>query len=191
MRLTIFIQAPLQLWDQPTRGLDSKTALEFAETLRSAADKEKKSIAVTAYQAGNGIYDTFDKVLILADGHMIYYGPRVQAKSYFEDLGFVCPRGANIADFLTSVTVNTERNIAQGFNDSIPNTPEEFENVYNRSKTCKMMKQLLTPPESMGGQVEDLQLAVEREKRHRKVKMGRRSIYTAGLREQIINCTIR
>jgi hypothetical protein len=36
------------------------------------------------------------------------------AKTYFEDLGFVCPPGVNTADFLTLVTVPTERQVKPG-----------------------------------------------------------------------------
>lgn len=125
-------QSPLQFWDQPTRGLDSKTALEFVETLRKDADVNGKSVVLTTYQAGNGIFDAFNKVIVLAEGRVIYYGLRTAAKSYFEDMGFVCPRGANIADFLTSVTVKTEREIAPGLEHQVPTTPEEFESAYKR-----------------------------------------------------------
>jgi ABC-type multidrug transport system ATPase subunit len=55
--------------------------------MRILADVEKKAIAVTLYQAGNAIYDQFDKVLVIAEGECIYYGPREEAKGYFESLG--------------------------------------------------------------------------------------------------------
>ncbi|KAM0434008.1 hypothetical protein ACHAPT_003952 [Fusarium lateritium] len=184
-------QSPLQFWDQPTRGLDSKTALEFVETLRRDADRNGKSVVLTTYQAGNGIFDAFDKVLVLAEGRVIYYGLRAAAKSYFEDMGFVCPRGANVADFLTSVTVKTEREVASGFEGRIPTTAEEFENAYKRSEVCQLMGRLLQRPENMDDQVEDLKMAVEREKRQRSWRVGKRGVYTAGLREQVINCTQR
>lgn len=181
----------MQFWDQPTRGLDSKTALKFVETLRQNADRNSKSVVLTTYQAGNGIFDAFDKVLVLAEGRVIYYGLRASAQSYFEDMGFICPRGANVADFLTSVTVETERAIAPGFEDHVPTTSEEFEHFYKSSETCRQMSQLLLPPQSMADQVEDLKIAVQREKRQRKWKGSYRSIYTAGLREQVVNCTRR
>ena len=85
------------MWDNPTRGLDSKAALEFARLLRREADENQKTIITTTYQAGNGIYDAFDKILVLADGRVTYYGPRWLAKGYFESLGFTCPKGANVA----------------------------------------------------------------------------------------------
>jgi ATP-binding cassette subfamily G (WHITE) protein 2 (SNQ2) len=58
---------------------------------------------VTLYQAGNGIFDQFDKVLVLDEGKQIYYGPAKMAKQFMEDVGFFCPDGANVADFLTGM----------------------------------------------------------------------------------------
>ncbi|KAJ2898356.1 hypothetical protein MKZ38_003984 [Zalerion maritima] len=55
----------IHLRDQPARGLDSKTALEFAETPRRHVDEEGETIIAIVYQAGNGTYDTFGKVLVL------------------------------------------------------------------------------------------------------------------------------
>ncbi|KAH7152018.1 ABC-2 type transporter-domain-containing protein [Dactylonectria estremocensis] len=184
-------QSPLQFWDQPTRGLDSKTALEFVETLRRDADVNGKSIVLTTYQAGNGIFDCFNKVIVLAEGRVIYCGPRADAKAYFEDMGFVCPKGANIADFLTSVTVKTEREIAHGFEQRVPTSAEEFEAAYKRSETFRLMNEHIQQPETLHHQVDDLKMAVEREKRQRRWKLGTRGVYTAGLREQVINCTQR
>ncbi|KAG7289980.1 hypothetical protein NEMBOFW57_006359 [Staphylotrichum longicolle] len=181
---------PMQFWDQPTRGLDSKTALSFAELLRTEADQNGRTIVATMYQAGNGIYKQFDKVLVLADGCVIYYGPANTAQRYFESLGFVCPKGANIADFLTSVTVATERVIAPGFEQTVPNTPQEFESAYMRSSVCRHMRETECPTESLAAEVDGLKAAVQREKKERRLN-GKRSVYTVGLRDQIINCTIR
>jgi hypothetical protein len=143
------------------------------------------------YQAGNAIYNQFDKVLVLADGCVIYYGPVSVARGYFESLGFVCPKGANVADFLTSVTVTTERIIAAGAKDKvIPNTPQEFERAYQESLLCRQMRQTEDPVEMLAAEVDALEDAVQREKKQRRVS-GKRSAYTVGLRDQIVNCTIR
>ncbi|EON96040.1 putative abc multidrug protein [Phaeoacremonium minimum UCRPA7] len=183
-------QSPMQFWDQPTRGLDSKTALEFATTLRKEADRNGKTVVATLYQAGNSIFDKFDKVLVLADGLVIYYGPRSFARQYFESLGFICPKGANIADFLTSVTVKTERVVSPEAEGKVPTTAEEFETAYKNSVTCQQMKQAERTTQSLEKEVQNIQLAVESEKKQRRVG-GKRSVYTVGLKAQIVNCTIR
>ena len=136
------------MWDNPTRGLDSKSAVEFARMLRREADRNDKTIVTTTYQAGNGIYDQFDKVLVLAEGRVTYYGSRRLARQYFEDLGFICPKGANIADFLTSVTVLTERTVRPGCEEKVPNTPEEFEYCYHNSAIYREQLGAIVPRRS-------------------------------------------
>ncbi|KAJ6023722.1 hypothetical protein N7540_004519 [Penicillium herquei] len=183
-------QSPVQMWDNPTRGLDSKAAVEFARLLRREADENDKTIITTTYQAGNGIYDQFDKVLVLADGRVTYYGPRALAKSYFEDLGFICPKGANIADYLTSVTVLTERIVRPGWEETVPNTAEDFEARYQASSICNEERDAIQSPEKLTYETEDLKLAVSSEKKKQHLPR-QQSVYTAGIWSQIRACTLR
>lgn len=172
------------------RGLDSKSAVEFARMLRREANQNEKTMVATMYQAGNGIYNEFDKVLVLADGRVTYYGPRASAQAYFEDLGFVTPRGANIADFLTSVTVLTERIIKPGMEEKVPNTPEEFETRFRQSSIYSAMMQQIELPEKLTSEEGMLKVAVAQEKRNKHLPRPQ-SVYTANLWEQIVSCTIR
>ncbi|GKU09942.1 unnamed protein product [Fusarium langsethiae] len=137
-------QATVQCWDNSTRGLDASNALDFARVLRKHADEQQRTIIATLYQAGNSIYDQFDKVLVLAEGRQIYYGPSAEARQYFENMGFKCPSGANIADFLTSVTVHTEREIRPGHEATVPHTAQDFEKRYKGSEMFQRMKHLAT-----------------------------------------------
>ncbi|KAL4778651.1 ABC-2 type transporter-domain-containing protein [Aspergillus varians] len=183
-------QSAVQFWDNPTRGLDSKTAVEFARMIRREADENDKTMVATMYQAGNDIYAQFDKILVLADGLVTYYGPRSQARAYFEDMGFVCPKGANIADFLTSVTVLTERIVAPGLEGVVPNTPQEFEARYRKSSVYREAMDNIVDPEKLVSEEEDLAAAVVREKKKRYIPRPQ-SVYTTGLWDQVIACTIR
>jgi ATP-binding cassette subfamily G (WHITE) protein 2 (SNQ2) len=158
--------------------------------LRDEADRNEKTIVTTLYQAGNGIFDQFDKVLVLAEGRTIYYGPRSFAKKYFEDLGFVCPKGANIADFLTSVTVKTERIVSPGAEGKVPNTAEEFETILKASNVYKQMIASIIPPESLTEEAEALSEAVAQEKGKKHIPR-KHSVYTAGLWDQVVSCTVR
>lgn len=81
-------RASIQLWDKSTRGLDANTALDYVKVMRALADIQHKTMAISLYQAGNAIYDLFDKVMVIAEGRCIYFGPRSNAQAYFEDLGF-------------------------------------------------------------------------------------------------------
>lgn len=83
-------------WDNSTRGLDASTALEWAKALRAMTNVLGLSTIVTLYQAGNGIYNLFDKALVLDEGKQIFYGPASAAKPFMENLGFVYTDGANV-----------------------------------------------------------------------------------------------
>lgn len=50
-------QAPLQCWDNSTRGLDSANALEFCKTLRLSTDYMGATVCVAIYQASQSAYD--------------------------------------------------------------------------------------------------------------------------------------
>lgn len=97
-------------WDNSTRGLDASTALEWAKALRAMTDVLGLSTIVTLYQAGNGIYNLFDKVLVLDEGKQIYYGPAAAAKPFMEDLGFVYTDGANVGKCLLYLTNKSDIN---------------------------------------------------------------------------------
>ncbi|WWC67189.1 uncharacterized protein I206_101096 [Kwoniella pini CBS 10737] len=136
-------KASVQLWDNATRGLDADTALKFNKVIRTLTDIERNTSVVSLYQAGNGIYELFDKVTVIAEGRIIYYGPRSEAREYFEDMGFVHPDGGNTADFLTSVTATNERVIKEGHKGKIPTSPADFSKRYQESGTAKNMRQEL------------------------------------------------
>lgn len=92
-------KASVYCWDNSTRGLDASTALEWAKALRAMTDVQGLSTIVTLYQAGNAIYNLFDKVLVLDQGKQIYYGPAAEAKPFMENLGLMYTDGANIGKF--------------------------------------------------------------------------------------------
>lgn len=132
--------AQIQCWDNATRGLDASTALGFAKVCRTLCDVTNRINVVSLYQAGNGIYEQFDKVTVIAEGRLLYYGPRAEARPYFEALGFVHMHGANTADYLTAVTATNERQVAPGFEGSVPTTPAEFADIYQKSDMARRMR---------------------------------------------------
>jgi len=176
-------------FDNATRGLDASSAFDFNQTLRHLADESRATILTTLYQAGNGIYDLYDKVLVLDAGHQIYYGPTNLAKAYFEDMGFICPAGANIADFLTSVTVATERQVKPGFEGSIPNSGAEFEKLYRESPIAQMMQQDIVKSSEFSEDTSLMHTAYREEQPKHGSPL--QSSYKVGLYHQTIACITR
>lgn len=94
---------------------------------------------VTLYQAGNGIYDLFDKVLVLDEGEQVYYGPKEQARPFMEAQGFICNDAANVADFLTGVTVPNERKIRKGFENRFPRNAIDLRAAFEQTNIKPLM----------------------------------------------------
>ncbi|KAL5046754.1 hypothetical protein BDW71DRAFT_214521 [Aspergillus fruticulosus] len=134
-------RASVFCWDNSTRGLDASTALEWIKAIRAMTDILGLTAIVTLYQAGNGIYEHFDKVLVLDEGKQIFYGPQESAVPFMEDLGFMMDSGSNRADFLTGVTVPTERLIAPGYEDKFPRTAADILSAYEQSGIQEQMQQ--------------------------------------------------
>ncbi|RWA03740.1 hypothetical protein EKO27_g11365 [Xylaria grammica] len=126
-------RAPLQCWDNSTRGLDSANAVEFCKTLRTQTELFGNTACVSIYQSPQSGYDCFDKVTVLYEGRQIYFGRTHEAKQYFVNLGFECPARQTTPDFLTSMTSPIERVVRDGFKGKVPRTPDEFAAAWKNS----------------------------------------------------------
>jgi ABC-type multidrug transport system ATPase subunit len=97
---------------------------------------------VTLYQAGEGIYEQFDKVCLINEGRQVYFGPSSLARQYFIDLGFKNMPRQTTADFLTGCTDSNERQFAEGVDPStVPQTAEEMEQAYLNSNVCRQVRE--------------------------------------------------
>ncbi|KAJ7135007.1 ABC-2 type transporter-domain-containing protein [Mycena crocata] len=127
-------RARVQAWDNSTRGLDASTALDFAKSLRIMTDILGQTTFVTLYQAGEGIYDLFDKVMVLSEGRQVFFGPPSEARAYFENLGYKPLPRQSTADYLTGCTDPNERQFAAGRSArDTPSTPEALESAFQSS----------------------------------------------------------
>ncbi len=125
--------ASIYAWDNATRGLDASTALEFTQAIRTATNLLNNSAIVAIYQAGENIYDLFDKVTVLYLGRQIYFGPAIKAKAYFEKMGWKCPPRMTTPEFLTSVTDPNGRTPIEGMEEKVPKTADQFEQYWLQS----------------------------------------------------------
>ncbi|KAK4223741.1 ABC-2 type transporter-domain-containing protein [Podospora fimiseda] len=132
--------APLQCWDNSTRGLDSANAIEFCKTLKMQTELFNNTACVSIYQAPQSAYDLFDKALVLYEGRQIFFGKANEARQYFENLGFECPARQTTPDFLTSMTSPLERVVRPGFEGKAPRTPDEFAAAWKNSAEYKALQ---------------------------------------------------
>lgn len=81
---------------------------------------------VSIYQASELLYSLFDKVCVIYEGRMVYFGPADTARAYFTDMGWEAPMRQTTADFLVSVTDPNGRAPRPGFEHRVPRTADEF-----------------------------------------------------------------
>lgn len=105
-------------------------------------------------------------------------------------MGFECPPGGNVADFLSSITVPSERKVRDGWTTYVPTTAEELEAIYRRSDLCKQMTDGIQAPQEFTVETEKFKATVQKERRTGLFRRNH-SPYTAGLQEQVVACTIR
>lgn len=177
-------KASVQAWDNSTRGLDSSTALEYVQSLRSLTNMARISTSVALYQAGESLYDLFDKVLLIHEGRCCYFGPTEKAAEYFQRLGFVKPERWTTSDFLTSVTDEHERHIKDGWEDRIPHTSAQFGKAFADSEQAQNnMAEIEEFEKETRRQVEERQAA--------RTKATHKKNYTLSFPKQVMACTKR
>ncbi|KAL5617246.1 hypothetical protein FOBRF1_005994 [Fusarium oxysporum] len=92
--------------DEPTSGLDAYNAYNVVECLVTLAKTYKRTVIFTIHQPRSNIVALFDRLVLLAQGRTVYSGPFNQCQSYFDGIGYECPPGFNIADYLVDLTMH-------------------------------------------------------------------------------------
>ncbi|KAI6916372.1 pleiotropic drug resistance protein, ABC superfamily, partial [Hortaea werneckii] len=184
--------APLQCWDNSTRGLDSANAIEFCKTVRLTTELAGAVACVAIYQAPQAAYDVFDKALVLYEGRQIFFGKTTEARRYFEDMGFKCPDRQTDADFLTSMTSPQERLVKPGFEDQVPRTPDEFAARWKNSPERKaLMNAIEDYDKKYPYEGEQYQKFVDSRKAQQAKRQRIKSPYTLSYGQQVRLCLWR
>ncbi|KAK0725877.1 ABC-2 type transporter-domain-containing protein [Lasiosphaeris hirsuta] len=190
---TLATKSTVACWDNSTRGLDASTALDYAKSLRIMTDVSDRTTITTLYQAGEGIYDLMDKVLVIDEGRMLYQGPANQARQYFVDLGFFAPPRQTTADFLTSICDPVARHFREGHEESTPKTAEELEKVFRASpayqRVLEDVKDFETHLQQTGHA--DARIFQESVQEQKSKRVANRSNYTVSFWKQVLACTRR
>ncbi|KAE9292759.1 hypothetical protein PR003_g24681 [Phytophthora rubi] len=95
--------------DEISTGLDSAATFDIITTQRSIAHRLHKNIVIALLQPSPEVFALFDDVMILNDGELMYHGPCDRVQGYFDSLGFECPLGRDIADYLLDLGTQEQR----------------------------------------------------------------------------------
>ena len=78
------VHAPsVLLADEPTSGLDARAARLVIEKLKAMATTSRTTAICTIHQPSRDIFETFDKIIVLAGGRVCFVGHTQAAVSYF------------------------------------------------------------------------------------------------------------
>jgi ABC-type multidrug transport system ATPase subunit len=92
--------------DEPTSGLDAFNAFNVIECLVTLANTYNRTVIFTIHQPRSNIVALFDRLILLAKGRTVYSGPFSSCQQYFDQIGYPCPPGFNIADYLVDLTMH-------------------------------------------------------------------------------------
>ncbi|KAI5857370.1 hypothetical protein GGS23DRAFT_345946 [Durotheca rogersii] len=92
--------------DEPTSGLDAFNAFNVIECLVTLAKTYQRTVIFTIHQPRSNIVALFDRLILLAQGKTVYSGPFSLCQEYFDRIGYTCPPGFNIADYLVDLTMH-------------------------------------------------------------------------------------
>ncbi|KAK4835862.1 hypothetical protein QYF36_015451 [Acer negundo] len=89
--------------DEITNGLDSSTAYQIVACLQQVVHITDSIALVSLLQPAPETFDLFDDIILMAEGKIVYHGPRDNVIDFFQDCGFRCPQRKGVADFLQEV----------------------------------------------------------------------------------------
>lgn len=78
----------------------------MVECLVTLAKTYNRTVIFTIHQPRSNIVALFDRLILLAAGRTVYSGLFSSCQSYFDKIGYSCPPGFNIADYLVDLTMH-------------------------------------------------------------------------------------
>ncbi|KAI8984711.1 P-loop containing nucleoside triphosphate hydrolase protein [Mycotypha africana] len=137
--------------DEPTSGLDAYNAFNVVECLVALAKNYKRTVVFTIHQPRSNIVTLFDQLVLLAQGRVIYSGPQEECQHYFRQIGYPCPPGFNIADYIIDLSM--------GAVNRVPHLPSQIVSTSADTRGFSAADALaavgLPPPSSMYSDIEN------------------------------------
>ncbi|KAG8488826.1 hypothetical protein CXB51_016883 [Gossypium anomalum] len=89
--------------DEISTGLDSSTTFQIVTCLQQLAHITGATILISLLQPTPETFELFDDIILMAEGKIVYQGPRSEVQEFFQYCGFRCPQRKGLADFLQEV----------------------------------------------------------------------------------------
>merc|ERR1719311_259645 len=156
----------LILLDEPTSGLDSASAISLLGVLKDLAKNHGKTIITSIHQPNSATFlNTFDKLLMLSDGHAVYFGTPVDSLQYLKTKNLQCPEGYNAADHWMDLLVNTAADAASASsnNDASKRSDVSHKSLSTTAKDPKVYLQMAWDNDKVASELQeaaDIQLSL-------------------------------
>ncbi|KAJ4721742.1 Pleiotropic drug resistance ABC transporter [Melia azedarach] len=134
--------------DEITNGLDSSTAYQIVACLQQLVHITDAAALISLLQPAPETFELFDDIMLMAEGKIVYHGPREQVLEFFEDCGFKCPERKGVADFLQEV-ISRKDQAQYWFHNEIPCTYvslDMFSRKFKESSLGKKLDEALSVP---------------------------------------------
>jgi ABC-type multidrug transport system ATPase subunit len=95
----LVVKPNLLFLDEPTSGLDSFSAVRLCQVLKKVANAGA-TVLFTIHQPSSSLFASFDRLILLHKGRVMYQGPVEAVSSYFGDRGYPSPPHYNPADWI-------------------------------------------------------------------------------------------
>lgn len=89
--------------DEISNGLDSSTTFQIVACLQQLVHITDATVLISLLQPAPETFNLFDDIILMAEGKIVYHGPRCNILGFFENCGFRCPERKGVADFLQEV----------------------------------------------------------------------------------------
>lgn len=140
---------PALFMDEISTGLDSASTFLISKSLRNLAHFININIVVALLQPSPETYEVYDDLLLLAEGKIMFHGPREEALPFINSLGLVCPPRKAVADFLQEITSRKDQ--AQYWGED--STSHPFLTVDEISKAFQSSQEGLLRSEELKSQI--------------------------------------
>ncbi|KAI7743642.1 hypothetical protein M8C21_012064 [Ambrosia artemisiifolia] len=134
--------------DEISNGLDSSTTYQIITCLQQLAHITDASILISLLQPSPEAFDLFDDIMLMAEGMIVYHGPRSSVLEYFEGLGFKCPERKGVADFLQEIVSRKDQATYWCWNEEVYDyvSVHTLSMRFKESSLCKEINDNISKP---------------------------------------------
>ncbi|CAI0395153.1 unnamed protein product [Linum tenue] len=151
--------------DEITNGLDSSTAFRIVSCLQQMVHITDATVLVSLLQPAPETFVLFDDLILMAEGRIVYHGPRQHVLDFFMDCGFKCPERKGVADFVQEVISEKDQSQYWDSTQHVPHSyvsVEAFCNKFKASTYGKKLDEELAVPYDTKSQTNDTAISFNR-----------------------------